>query len=90
MLGSPNFICYVYNGDASDTPDADPNGSSVIEDAFFRHYGANSPCRRWLVTDRYAMKEGALPTLAGRKVGVETSRQIPRQAKTISLIGFVN
>jgi hypothetical protein len=38
MLGSPNFVCYVYNGDGLDTPDAGPNGYSVIEDAFFRYF----------------------------------------------------
>jgi hypothetical protein len=38
MLGSPNFVCYFYIEGGSDTPDAGPNGSSVIEDAFFRYF----------------------------------------------------
>ena len=40
MLGSPNFVRYVYDGDGSDTPDAGPNGSSVIEDVFLRYFAA--------------------------------------------------
>lgn len=34
MLGSPNFVRFVYDGDGSDTPDAGPPGSDTIEDVF--------------------------------------------------------
>ncbi len=34
MVGSPNFVRFVYDGDGSDTPDAGPAGSDVIEQVF--------------------------------------------------------
>jgi Zn-dependent M28 family amino/carboxypeptidase len=34
MLGSPNYVRFVYDGDGSDTPDEGPNGSGVVEDVF--------------------------------------------------------
>ena len=34
MIGSPNFVRFVYDGDGSDTAVAGPNGSGVIEDVF--------------------------------------------------------
>jgi aminopeptidase Y len=42
MLGSPNYVRFVYDGDGSDTPDAGPPGSDRIEQVFegyfdFRH-----------------------------------------------------
>jgi Zn-dependent M28 family amino/carboxypeptidase len=42
MLGSPNYVRFVYDGDGSDTPDAGPPGSDKIEQVFesffrFRH-----------------------------------------------------
>jgi len=38
MIASPNFVRFVYDGDGSDTPDAGPNGSSVIEDVFAKYF----------------------------------------------------
>lgn len=38
MIASPNFVRYVYDGDGSDTPDAGPNGSAVIEDVFAKYF----------------------------------------------------
>ena len=34
MIGSPNFVRFVYDGDGSDTAVTGPNGSGVIEDVF--------------------------------------------------------
>lgn len=34
MVGSTNYVRFVYDGDGSDTPDAGPNGSGTIEDVF--------------------------------------------------------
>lgn len=34
MVGSPNFVRFVYDGDGSDTPLAGPNGSGNIEQVF--------------------------------------------------------
>ena len=34
MIGSPNFVRFVYDGDGSDTPLAGPNGSANIERVF--------------------------------------------------------
>ena len=34
MLGSPNYARFVYDGDGSDTPDAGPDGSGLIESVF--------------------------------------------------------
>jgi Zn-dependent M28 family amino/carboxypeptidase len=38
MVGSPNFVRFVYDGDGSATPQAGPNGSSVIEDVFLKYF----------------------------------------------------
>jgi hypothetical protein len=47
MIGSPNFVRFVYDGDGSDTPTPGPPGSDVIERVFldyFMHEGlANKP-----------------------------------------------
>jgi Zn-dependent M28 family amino/carboxypeptidase len=34
MLGSPNYVRFVYDGNGSDTPDAGPPGSEAIEKIF--------------------------------------------------------
>ncbi len=34
MLGSPNYVRFVYDGDGSDTPDPGPPGSAEIEQMF--------------------------------------------------------
>ena len=38
MIGSPNFVRFVYDGDGSDTALAGPNGSGVIEDVFLDYF----------------------------------------------------
>jgi Zn-dependent M28 family amino/carboxypeptidase len=38
MLGSPNYVRFVYDGDGSDTPDAGPPGSDTIEDIFTSYF----------------------------------------------------
>ncbi len=38
MIGSPNFVRFVYDGDGSDTPLSGPNGSSNIEDIFLDYF----------------------------------------------------
>lgn len=38
MLGSPNYVRFVYDGNGSDTPDAGPNGSGLIENVFLAHF----------------------------------------------------
>lgn len=40
MLGSPNFVRFVYDGNGSDTPDAGPAGSAQIERVFKRYFRA--------------------------------------------------
>ena len=39
MLGSPNFVRFVYDGDGSDTPDAGPPGSDLVEQVFLQYFG---------------------------------------------------
>jgi Zn-dependent M28 family amino/carboxypeptidase len=39
MVGSPNFVRFVYDGDGSNTPLAGPNGSAVVEDVFLDYFG---------------------------------------------------
>ena len=39
MIGSPNPVRFVYDGDGSDTPQPGPNGSSVNEDVFLKYFG---------------------------------------------------
>ncbi len=34
MLGSPNYVRFVYDGDGSDTPVTGPPGSAQIEGVF--------------------------------------------------------
>ncbi len=38
MIGSPNFVRFVYDGDGSDTPLAGPNGSKNIEQVFLNYF----------------------------------------------------
>jgi len=38
MLGSPNFVRFVYDGDGSDTPNAGPPGSDAIEQVFLDYF----------------------------------------------------
>lgn len=38
MLGSPNFVRFVYDGDGSDTPIRGPAGSDAIEDVFLDYF----------------------------------------------------
>jgi Zn-dependent M28 family amino/carboxypeptidase len=38
MVGSPNYGRFVYDGDGSDTPDAGPTGSGVVEDVFNSYF----------------------------------------------------
>jgi Zn-dependent M28 family amino/carboxypeptidase len=38
MIGSPNFVRFVYDGDGSATPQAGPNGSGNIEDVFLDYF----------------------------------------------------
>ena len=40
MLGSPNFVRFVYDGDGSDTPLAGPNGSGRIEEVFLDYFSS--------------------------------------------------
>jgi Zn-dependent M28 family amino/carboxypeptidase len=38
MVGSPNFVRFVYDGDGSDTPLAGPEGSQAIEAVFLDYF----------------------------------------------------
>jgi Zn-dependent M28 family amino/carboxypeptidase len=38
MIGSPNFVRFVYDGDGSATGVAGPNGSNVVEDVFLNYF----------------------------------------------------
>lgn len=38
MIGSPNFVRYVYDGDGSATPLAGPNGSGSVERVFLDYF----------------------------------------------------
>ena len=40
MVGSPNFVRFVYDGDGSGTGTAGPNGSKVIEDVFLDYFAS--------------------------------------------------
>lgn len=42
MLGSPNFVRFVYDGNGSDTPEAGPAGSTQIERVFKRYFRAKN------------------------------------------------
>lgn len=38
MVGSPNFVRFVYDGDGSATPNAGPNGSKTVEQVFLKYF----------------------------------------------------
>jgi Zn-dependent M28 family amino/carboxypeptidase len=40
MIGSPNFVRFVYDGDGSDTGASGPNGSGIIEKVFTDYFAA--------------------------------------------------
>jgi Zn-dependent M28 family amino/carboxypeptidase len=40
MVGSPNFVRFVYDGDGSDTALAGPTGSGAIEDVFLNYFAS--------------------------------------------------
>jgi Zn-dependent M28 family amino/carboxypeptidase len=40
MIGSPNFVRFVYDGDGSATPQPGPNGSGQVEDVFLRYFAS--------------------------------------------------
>jgi Zn-dependent M28 family amino/carboxypeptidase len=40
MVGSPNFVRFVYDGDASDTESLSSTGSGVVEDVFLDYFAA--------------------------------------------------
>jgi Zn-dependent M28 family amino/carboxypeptidase len=40
MIGSPNFVRFVYDGDGSDTPVVGPPGSAQIEQVFTRYFAS--------------------------------------------------
>ena len=42
MVGSPNFVRFVYDGDGSATPLAGPNGSKVVEAVFLDYFASLS------------------------------------------------
>jgi Zn-dependent M28 family amino/carboxypeptidase len=42
MIGSPNFVRFVYDGDGSDTSFAGSNGSANIEDVFLSYFADQS------------------------------------------------
>lgn len=40
MVGSPNYVRFVYDGDGSDTPLAGPTGSGNVEDVFTDYFAS--------------------------------------------------
>jgi Zn-dependent M28 family amino/carboxypeptidase len=42
MIGSPNFVRFVYDGDGSATGTAGPNGSDVVEDVFTDYFASQN------------------------------------------------
>ena len=42
MVGSPNYVRFVYDGDGSATDTAGPNGSATIEDIFLDYFSSQS------------------------------------------------
>ena len=43
MVGSPNYVRFVYDGDGSATATAGPNGSATIEDMFLDYFSSAEP-----------------------------------------------
>ena len=40
MIGSPNYVRFVYDGDGSDTPVSGPSGSGTVEDVFNNYFAS--------------------------------------------------
>jgi Zn-dependent M28 family amino/carboxypeptidase len=40
MVGSPNYVRFVYDGDGSETPESGPNGSEVVEKVFNDYFAS--------------------------------------------------
>ncbi|HET6920581.1 MAG TPA: M28 family peptidase [Jiangellaceae bacterium] len=45
MLGSPNFVRFVFDGDGSDTPVKGPTGSANVEDVFLDYFASDGADR---------------------------------------------
>ncbi len=58
MLGSPNYVRFVYDGDGSDTPDPGPPGSAEIEQVFNDYFASPGSRDR---TDRLRRSLGLRP-----------------------------
>jgi Zn-dependent M28 family amino/carboxypeptidase len=42
MVGSPNFVRFIYDGDASDTASLASTGSGVVEDVFLNYFASQN------------------------------------------------
>src|SRR5690606_14061144 len=81
MVGSPNYVRFVYDGDGSDTPVAGPNGSGRIEDVFLDYFAAQGlatePTAQDGRSDYFAFTAAGIPAggLFTGAEGVKTPEQ---------------
>ncbi len=83
MLGSPNFVRFVYDGDGSDTPFAGPLGSAAIENLFLSYFGhQNLPAAPSALAGRsdYAYFEYAGIPVGGLFTGAEGTKTVEEAA----------
>ena len=82
MIGSPNFVRFVYDGDGSDTPLAGPNGSANIERIFLDYFAepglAIEPTALSLTSDHVSFMEVGVPVggLFTGAEGIKTLEQV--------------
>ena len=66
MLGSPNYVRFVYDGDGSDTPTAGPPGSDAIEKIFTDYFASQGLA---IGADRVRRPVGLRSVHRGRHTG---------------------
>ena len=85
MVGSPNFVRFVYDGDASDTDSLASTGSGVVEDAFLDYFASQGlavePTAFDGRSDYDAFISVGIPA-GGTFTGAEESRRRPRLRST--------
>jgi len=74
MIGSPNFVRFVYDGDNSDTAGTNPPGSGVLEQLFLDYFNARGlpiePTEIGSRSDHAAFRDAGIP-IGGLFTGAE-------------------
>ena len=80
MVGSPNFVRFVYDGDASDTDSLASTGSGVVEDVFVDYFGQGLASEPTAFDGRSTTTPSSASGSPGRPVHGRRGHQDPREA----------